>query len=291
MISKIKSFLEKVTPPSLFKLILKIYRHSFAAFVSSCRNFFITIFFRKKTTITIKNSDLKIVVDPKNGYTDKMLFLFKERDTELIEYMKEKLSPGDTVIDIGANIGYETIWAAKIVGKTGKVYSYEPLPNLCAQIQESIKENSFTNTIVKNKAAGNIKGELTLYIHPKDAGLTSAKRQSELLVKTSLVKLDDDLEKIEKLNFIKIDVEGYEYEALTGATKLLEIHHPKIIFEFTPELYEQDRRGKSEELLSFLFSKNYKMKIMGRNSIDQNGIKDLITQTIKEKTFLNIIAE
>lgn len=70
----------------------------------------------------------------------------------------EHIQPGNTVIDIGANIGYYTILAAQIVGETGKVYAFEPEPKNLTLLKKNVEHNNLTNVVLANKAVSNANG-------------------------------------------------------------------------------------------------------------------------------------
>ena len=207
--------------------------------------------------------------------------------------MKKYLENGDTMIDIGANIGYETIVGASLVSPNGRVHSFEPLPNLVSQIKESLSENSLTNVTIHNKAAGDSSGELILYTHSEDAGLTSTinknNYQSKLTV--PVVTLDEELKDI-KPKLIKIDVEGYELETLNGAKNIIEKSKPVIVFEFSPHLYEQEYKGKSLDLFNFFYKNGYSISPIDKpeNYISKENYEKLIQQILDDETIPNFVA-
>lgn len=294
MISEIKKAIKNKLPGPLFDILVSLYRFTLFYPVLLFRSFYLFLFFRKKTIITLKETALKLVVNPKNGYTDRMLFLFKERDIDLIKFMRQNVQPTDTIVDIGANIGYETIWGASLVPQ-GRVYSFEPLPNLVKQIEESIHTNGFTNVELKNKAVGNTSGEITLFLNPKDAGLTSArsKEGATSTAQVPIIKLDEELKNIGAISFIKMDIEGHEFDAFLGAKTLLEKYHPTIVFEFSPHLYELDYPGKSKELLKFLIQLDYAIYVLGTQEKIKNedsALETFIQHTIKKGGHSDIIA-
>lgn len=250
--------------------------------------------FKERQIITIKNTSIKIIVDPKNGATDRELFLQKERDVEVINIMKQNLHEGSIFLDIGANIGYETMWGAHLVGQSGRVYSFEPLPHLIKQINESLELNNFSNVSIIKKASGEKEGTATLFIHKEDAGLTSIKNSlgatDELNIEITTV--DKELSQVNRLDVIKLDVEGYEYEALRGGENIICKFLPIIIFEFSPHLYEKDRSGKSLELLFFLHDLGYKIFAIEnlKKEIHADDFEKLVQNILDDETIPNFVA-
>ncbi len=294
MIPEIKKRLKKFTPKPIFKAIYILYAFSFSYIVKSTRYLYVSLFFKSPTVITIRDTELKLLIDPTNGYTDKNLFLFKERDVELTELMKKHITRGDTIIDVGANIGYETIWGAHLVGKSGHVYSFEPLKKLVDQIQVSLSENKFENVTIISKAVGEKSGEIAIYSHPEDAGLTSVENKAGATDSTvvPITTLDQELGSINSVSFIKIDIEGYEFEALQGGKNLIEKYHPYIVFEFTSSLYEQAREGKSKKLLFYLMDMGYTVSVLGeQHSIAKDSVESFVDSMLQDNKMVNMVAE
>lgn len=134
-----------------------------------------------------------------------------------------KIKPGDIVIDIGAHIGCFTIRASKKVGRDGKVIAIEPQQQNIKILEKNIKENNLENVVVIDKGVWSKKEEKKLFISPNTGGHSFFKRTEHVnLIKTDL--LDNILSnlKIDKVNFIKMDIEGAEIEALKGMEKTLE---------------------------------------------------------------------
>lgn len=132
------------------------------------------------------------------------------------------LRSGDIVIDAGAYIGEFTIYAAKIVGPTGKVIAFEPDKKNYKLLIENISLNKLDNIVVLNKGLWNQNTNLKFM---SDANASSIRFSNEESNEIGLevVKLDDELNKlkINTVNFIKMDIEGAEIEAIKGAENIL----------------------------------------------------------------------
>ena len=290
----VKRFIKGILPNFLYKGILTPYRLFFSYIPNYLHKNHINNVFKNRQIITIKNSQIKIIVDPKNGGTDAELFLNKERDTDVIDIMRSQLNHGSVFLDIGANIGYETLWGASLVGNTGHVYSFEPLPNLVNQIKESLSLNNFSNLSIIPKAASNTEGTANIHIHDEDAGLTSLTntKNSSKTVTVTLTTINKELENIQRLDVIKLDVEGHEYEALLGGKETIEKYKPTIIFEFSPHLYEKDYRGKSVNILYFLDSLGYSIYSIENlyKKIHIENFNGLIEKILVDETIPNFVA-
>jgi len=164
------------------------------------------------------------------------------------EYMWNYLTPteGNVFIDVGAHIGKYTLQIAKTVGAQGKVIAVEPDPDSFRALLEGIKLNKFSNVVALNVAAYDRECMLPLYVSPARGktlegwligkGWSSVKRKvSRSIHEVPAKRLDkivDDLG-ISNVDYIKVDVEGAEYEVLKGCKKVLEKYKPRIIAECT----------------------------------------------------------
>ncbi|MBL76907.1 MAG: hypothetical protein CL763_08305 [Chloroflexi bacterium] len=178
--------------------------------------------------------------------------------------MEEKIKAGSIVVDVGANIGLHTLNMARITNIDGKVFAFEPDPSNFKILEKNIQMNNYENIVSEQKAVGQGHGETTLYqsdhpgmhrIYPQ-----SEKSKGEIQVElTNLDKYFNDLGLTDQIDFIKIDVEGFEFSVLKGMKEILENNKQiKILFEFMPEnVLEAD--FSPIELLDYLSSFNFKI--------------------------------
>jgi FkbM family methyltransferase len=155
------------------------------------------------------------------------------------------LAPGDVVIDIGANIGYHTLLAAKLVGPAGHVYAIEPSAGAFAALTANVALNDFRNVTALQVAAGAAEGEATLDDRPWGQSLHSfVRRESEsreprvagTLIHVAPVAVLVRPEHAGRLRLVKIDVEGYDLEVLRGLLPLFEAGTtPALIVELHKE--------------------------------------------------------
>ena len=190
----------------------------------------------------------------------------KYEETEA-KIMEQKISKGDIVIDAGANIGLHTLNMAKIVGKTGKVFAFEPEITNFGILKKNIKLNNYTNIVAEHKAVGEKDGIATLYRsnHPGMHKIDSKPQHSKDKLNVDIISLDNFFNKNHiqpKIDFIKIDVEGFELSVLKGMKNILKNNkNIKILLELSHnKLHEEDLEynSKYEELLDFLESFNFK---------------------------------
>jgi FkbM family methyltransferase len=145
------------------------------------------------------------------------------------DYLAEwiTVNPGDTIVDIGANIGTFSVLAARKVGPTGQVISFEPNPEICRRLEENVALNGLDNVTCVPEAIDGSAALIELYITEKSSLSTSKiERQENIPAKRIAVQATTVASCIErfnlsKVNLLKIDCEGSEYgifETMSGST-------------------------------------------------------------------------
>lgn len=199
-------------------------------------------------------------------------FFPKNYETDNMEFLRNNISEGMTVIDIGAHIGLYTIAMGKIVKGSGKIYSFEPTPATFKVLQKNIHFNEMNNIVRPlNKAVSDTEGTTTFYINDTDVcnsnSLASNYNNNKGIgINVALISIDKlvETEKISFIDIIKIDAEGAEYSVLKGSEKTLRKFRPKIILGLHPKSIENF--GDSLILIyDFISSLGY--KITFENSI------------------------
>jgi FkbM family methyltransferase len=160
---------------------------------------------------------------------------FEPWETELVQ---AEVRPGDTVLDLGANIGYYTLIFARLVGPAGKVYAFEPDPTNFALLKHNVELNGYRNVVLVNKAVADKTARARLFLAPTNAGDhrlcdTEEGRRS---VPVETVDLDTFFRNFKgRFDFIKIDIQGSEWAALRGMKEFLARHdRVKMVTEFWP---------------------------------------------------------
>ncbi|MGC3970051.1 MAG: FkbM family methyltransferase [Pirellulales bacterium] len=169
----------------------------------------------------------------------------------------ESVKPGDRVIDLGANIGFYTLLFAQCVGPQGCVYAFEPGPKSFEILSRNVRENEYGNVILEPLAVTNKTGPLKLLVcrsgesdnRIADTGVFAGDRDC---VELQGAALDDYFAKIPGgIDFIKMDIQGAEYLALQGMTKLLaRSPNVRLIVEFCPAAF--DKTISTAEYLRYL---------------------------------------
>ena len=153
------------------------------------------------------------------------------------------------VYDLGANIGIHTMLFSKLVGENGKVYAFEPLEDNIEEMNKNLKANNITNVNIAKYAVTKNAGELSFKIgkHPSQGSLQGIGCESGEIVTVPTISLAHFIEQgNDKPDFLKVDVEGEEYNALAS----FEGHFAAILPTIIVELHTQEQCQKVCEFLS-----------------------------------------
>ncbi len=158
-------------------------------------------------------------------------------EPKLVRFLQSTLRPGGRVIDAGAHIGYLTLAMAQAVGRTGKVYAFEPDPANFALLSRNIATNGYSNIVSVPAAVWSSKGRRPLFLRDDHHGdhrmYDPGGRRSAVTVDT--VSLDDYFSDDQTIQLIKLDIQGSEMWALNGMTSLLRRSSQVVlVFEFWP---------------------------------------------------------
>jgi FkbM family methyltransferase len=168
-----------------------------------------------------------------------------------VPWLAEHIGPGMTVVDVGANIGYYTLVFADLAGPSGRVIAFEPDPDLYGAAVENVRRNGKAGTVrLNNCALGSQPAELHLlrgHVNSGDNRLRRADPGTARAVAVRVERLDDVLGS-EKVDWIKIDVQGWECDVLEGMGQTLarNLETLKVCFEFWPHGIRQAGRDPQE---------------------------------------------
>lgn len=155
--------------------------------------------------------------------------------SEEIDKVKKYIKRGDTVIDVGGNMGFFVLILNELIGNQGKIFSFEPSKRLLERLKKTIKINNIQNVTIVNLALGETEENTTLHYNPKQTGLSSIVRDFEkgsVSERIKITTLDSFSRAISnRISFIKIDTEGFEPLVLRGAKETIKKDKPIIYIE------------------------------------------------------------
>lgn len=183
-------------------------------------------------------------IDPTLGETVEDIF-WGAYQPALVTAITDLLRPGDTFIDVGANIGYISFVAAGCVGQLGQVHSFEPVPIYYRSLRRLRELNPTFDITVNECALGSEPGEGSIQVSSDDIGFSTmvagAIRGRSIAATHSVrvVRLDEYARNagLTEIRLVKIDTEGYEFEVIRGMGKILAAGarpRPAIVCEIVP---------------------------------------------------------
>jgi FkbM family methyltransferase len=212
-----------------------------------------------------------MVFNRHDAYIGRSLDVYGEFSPGEVALFEQVVRAGDTVIEVGANIGAHTVRLAQLAGRRGAVHAFEPQRVVFQALCANLALNSIANTHAYPQAVGAAEG--TLRVPPVDYGRPGnfggielgpeAPRPAEgggaaeagagagaEAEAVPLVTLDRLFARLEQLRLLKVDVEGMELDVLLGARELIGRTRPLLYVE-------NDRAGKAEALVAHLRSLGY----------------------------------
>ena len=201
---------------------------------------------------------LRVWVNLRDGYVSWGV-LHEDWENEEVRFVLSHLRPGDAFVDVGANVGVYTLQAARAVGPSGHVYSFEPRPDTHGMLVRSIEDNGFTGRCtVFNVALGarEMNGDLNIqhnvlnpgstFISEREGGPVRVRRLDSL-------PIGDD----RPVKVLKMDIEGFEPALLDGATAFFSRHRPIVLTEMFPRAIRESSGREGVEFFDQFVNLRY----------------------------------
>ncbi|MCH7872933.1 MAG: FkbM family methyltransferase [Planctomycetes bacterium] len=180
----------------------------------------------------------------------------------LTRHFVRLLHPGDCVIDIGANVGYYTMAAAKLVGPSGCVHAFEASPEVFSWLRTNAELNPHANIHLHNQAVTDRCGDVTFYTAAADRTGYSSMRDlgdgARSKATVPGVTIDSMLDEIPTTRLVKIDVEGAELLVLSGMRGLIERDRPHVILEID-DVFLRELGASADQQCDFLRDAGYEL--------------------------------
>lgn len=229
----------------------------------------------------------KLICYPNNSYGSYVVYAnFPEY--EELNFLHQVISDGDVVIDIGANIGSESVLAAS-KGKNVRVFAFEPTDSLIPLLKENRAINGFFDRIeIIKKAVSNKNGIIQFVLETESEinHISTSNFNNKKIKNVESITLDTFIKNtsIKKINFLKIDVEGAELLVLKGAKNLLsEKKIDIILFELNKNL--SNFNSTPEDIFKILKSNQYFIL-----QFNNSGMLELLSKNFNLTKTINFVA-
>jgi len=230
-------------------------------------------------TRLITRHGIRFEVDPHDFVVQEILYN-NEQDPYSSRYARSVVRPGEVVVDAGAHIGWFSLLFSRLVGSTGIVHAFEPAEETRAKLRRNIELNDSRNVQIYALALGD---EVTqVRIRRMDKLNTGANRVSIGAGEIGMTTLDNL--GLERLDFLKADIEGCEGKLLRGGRETIQKFRPKMILEVNPSALA-DFGDSAERLIAILRDWDYQVFVP-----TWRGLREL-HEVPRAPEYLNIVAE
>ncbi len=247
------------------------------------------IWFLKFFKIFGRVKENKIFLGSLGGFE---LYFLEDKHPFESEVLKGQIKKGDVVLDIGAYVGYYTMLASKIVGDEGKIFAFEPDPENFKNLEINIKKNNCHNVELVKAAVCDKTGSMKLYLNKSDRSentLYGSNIEDSITVKT--IKLDDYFKNRDnRVNFIKIDIEGAERRAFEGMEFILEKNRQiKIFTEINPRALENSGFS-AKDYVQLLIGMGFSLYKINESQKKVEIISvDSLVESFSDNSYINIL--
>lgn len=226
---------------------------------------------KRDAQVVVNRSGIRWSLDLNEGI-DFSIWLLGAFERRTVAAYSRLVKPGDTVIDIGANIGAHTLFLSRLVGPQGRVVAVEPTAWAVQCLRRNLDLNPELARVVDVQQAllaatsgGPVPAEIYASwplhgrdVHPKLRARPKSTSGAEAMTLDQLVQQKG----IGRVDFIKLDVDGQEVAILNGGMETLRRDHPTIIFELSPYILAE-AGDDAISLLSHLHDLGYRLYDLG----------------------------
>ena len=205
-----------------------------------------------------------------------------------IRALRDLIRPGDCVLDVGANVGYNALWFGRMVGEKGEVHCFEPFAGTFARLERNLAINGMRHIKPWQLALSDKDGSVA-GVELRSTGSYVQKREESLgeTADIAAMSVDSfvDAHLGKRVNFMKVDVEGTEMDVLSGAEETIAGDRPGIMVELNPEALQRNGM-RAGDVVGRLRDRGYEVFLpRGRRLGRVQGVPE-----IARDSYLNVLA-
>jgi len=232
----------------------------------------------------VKTRHGRFICQDNDMYIGRSLIEYGEYSQAEIDFLLQVARPGETVVEGGANIGTITVPLAQRVGPTGRVIAFEPQRLVFQTLCGNLAVNGIENVHVHHAALGSAPGETTIPFVSYGRDFNYGSLQIGSAKGEAVPVLTVDSLQLPRLDLLMADVEGYEEAVLRGGADSIRRHKPCLYLE-------NNQRGKSSSLLSFIFSLGYEAWWHFPPLFSPNNLNGKTDDIFDKRISINIICQ
>lgn len=238
----------------------------------------------------------KMILDLNDVGISKELLLKGVHEKNTTHQFKKEINEGMNILEIGANIGYYTLIAARIIKDNGHIYAFEPSPQNVRSLIANIYINGFENIVeVHREGIADKTSKLTFFLYSKSNLCGFERRKTEGDIK-QIGEIMVDVTTVDqflgnrKIDYLRMDIEGFEWEAIKGMKKILgdKDNSPRGMYIEIHSALLQKKGHSAKEFINILTDYGYSVRksfYRGRSDISANSTDELLKHNLLEKGY------
>ena len=234
----------------------------------------------------LEHSKMKMLVNSGDIGLSKQIYVWRWREPVEVEMTRAYLKPGDTILDVGANLGYYVLLESEAIGPKGRILAVEPSPENVQILKKNIELNGIGSQVqVVEGGISDENGTAEIQIskwsnlHSFTVAHEFVSSKVERGLEVNTYRLDDLIEekgiKAGEVNMIRMDVEGHEVKVMKGMSKILDTaKNLTVIMEIHPMFINEAFGNEAyQELLDGFASRDFKVEVVAVNLGSRDSIK------------------
>ena len=208
------------------------------------------------TDLEVERGGLRWVLNPAD-HMQSGLFWLDEQDRWELYHIRKMLEPGALIFDVGANFGYYSIMLASALGGRCQVHAFEPNEKTCLRLERNIELNSLGKSVFAHRVGlSDTQGQGKMVERADNSGAAWIEMNGEGDADLTTLDAFCDERSIDRLDFIKVDIEGFEERMLLGGSQTLQRHQPPLLVELNPSTLVR-QNSSAERIAELLRSLGY----------------------------------
>jgi FkbM family methyltransferase len=217
--------------------------------------------------LTVTRAGSRWVLNPAD-YTQREFFWLGEKDSWDVFHVMRLVHPGAVILDIGANFGFYAVSFARALARCARIIAFEPFPSTFRRLCANIALNGLDDVIQAHPLALSDRvGRARMWSRPDNSGASAVLDEGSTSVPATTLDTFSRDAGLERLDFVKVDVEGHEEAVLRGASDVLARFRPVLLVEIDPPKLHRAQTS-AERVLKLLLDSGYGLWVARRRNLE-----------------------